>query len=119
MMTAKEAVGMYMQGEKIKSALIWVNQFVEVLRGLAPGDQKGAEEMIKTMVHMIASEVYLSKNLFVNDAWGHAEKKIELALVMINSGVAYESSHPITQALSHVTSICHQSAQILKENDLI
>jgi len=110
---------MYMQAEKIKSALIWVNHLTEALKGLAPGDQKGAEEMIRTMVHMIASEIYLSKNMLASDAWGQAEKKIELALVMINSGVAYESSHPITQALSQVTSICHRSAQILKENNLI
>jgi len=111
-MNVKDAIINYAQGEKIKSGLIWVNQTLELLRGLPEIDKKGAEAIIKTMIALIAGEVHLSKK---NDA----QKKVDLAIVMINSGVADESVHHLTMALSQVTSICHRSMSVLKEEGLI
>lgn len=118
-MNIKEAVVAYTQGEKIKSGLIWVNQTLQLLHGLAAPDKKGAESMLKTMIEMIAHEVNLAGKMYADDAWNEAQKKIERAIVMINSGVAAESSQHVTQALSQVTSICHRSMSVLKKNDLI
>lgn len=118
-MNVKDAIINYAQGEKIKSGLIWVNQTLELLRGLPEPDKKGAEAIIKTMIDLIAGEIHLSKQLLKNDLWNDAQKKVDLAIVMINSGVAEESAHHITMALSQVTSICHRSMSVLKEEGLI
>jgi hypothetical protein len=118
-MNVKDAIVAYTQGEKIKSGLIWVNQTLQLLQGLPDTDKKGAESMIKIMILMIAHEVSLASKMQADKAWDEAQNKIDRAIVMINSGVAVESSHHVTQALSQVTSICHRSMSVLKENDLI
>jgi hypothetical protein len=118
-MNVKDAIINYSQGEKIKSGIIWVNQTLELLKGLPEIDKKGAEAIIRTMIDLIAGEIHLSNKLLKNDLWKDVQKKVDLAIVMINSGVADESSHHLTQALSHATSICHRSMSILKEENLI
>jgi hypothetical protein len=118
-MNVKNAIINYVQGEKIKSGIIWVNQTLELLKGLPEIDKKGAEAIIKTMIDLIAGEIHLASKLLKNDLWNDAQKKVDLATVMINSGVADESAHHLTLALSHVTSICHRSMSVLKEEDLV
>jgi hypothetical protein len=119
LMNAKEAVISYSQAEKIKAGIIWVSHAVEVIRGLPPQDWQGAESMIKTIIDMIANEIHLAKKLLNDDAWGDVIKKMDTAIVMINSGVAYESTHHLTQALSHVTNICHRAMSALRDEGLI
>jgi hypothetical protein len=41
------------------------------------------------------------------------------ALVMLNSGVAHDSGHHLTQALSKVTTIGQQSMSLLVEKELL
>jgi len=118
-MTIKEAVISFSQAEKIKSGIIWASHTVEMLRGLPPQDWQGAERIIKTIIDMIASEVHLAKKLLKDDSWGEVVKKMDTAIVMINSGVAHESTHHLTQALSQVTNICHRAMSVLKDEGLI
>ena len=118
-MTAKDAVIAYSQAEKVKSGIIWVSQAVEMLKGLPPQDLQGAETIIKPIVGFIANEVHLAKTLLKDNTWDDVAKKLDNAIVMINSGVAYESSHHLTQALSQVTSVCQRAMTELRAEGLI
>ena len=48
-----------------------------------------------------------------------AEKDMNTALVMLNSGVAHEAGYHLTQALSKVTNIGQQSMSLLIEKGLL
>jgi hypothetical protein len=50
--------------------------------------------------------------------WHEIAQKINMALVMINSGVPQETSFHLTQALTRVTRIGGQAASVLRENNL-
>lgn len=118
-MTAKDAVIAYCQAEKIKSGIIWVSHAIEMLKGFHPQDLQGAEMIIKTIVNLVVHEVHLAKTLLRDNVWEDVAKKMDVAIVMINSGVTYESSHHLTQALSQVTSVCQRAMTELRAEDLI
>jgi hypothetical protein len=68
---------------------------------------------------MIASEIQLSAKLVPMEQWEDVDKNLDLALVMINSGVVQEASYHLTQALSHVTTIGQRSMSRLLEKGLL
>ena len=114
-MTVQKAIMAFAQSEKIKSGLIWVSQLLERVRGLSGSEKQGGERAIRAVIGMIDQEVRLAKTIAVDPAWEDVEKRIDQAMVMINSGVAPESIVHLTQALSQVTGIGHRSMSYLKE----
>jgi hypothetical protein len=65
---------------------------------------------------MIYNEISVAQKAAPHDSWLQAEKDMNTALVMLNSGVPQESGYHLTQALSKVTSIGQQSmAQLIEE----
>ena len=118
-MNVQEAVITFSQSDKIKSGIIWVSQAVELLPNLPETETHGAERMIKLFINMIHNEVNLAHKLGKEDEWKKVEKHFDTALVMINSGVAYESAFHLTQALSQTTSISHRAMTVLKDENLI
>jgi hypothetical protein len=118
-METNEAIKAFAQSEKLKSALIWASQLGEAYLALAEADKPGAEKIIKAMVSMIGNEIGIAQKAAPHESWPAAQKDINTALVMLNSGVAHETGYHLTQALSKVTNIGQQSMSILIKKGLL
>lgn len=118
-MEVKEAITAFSQSEKIKSSIIWASQAVEAFIGLSEEEKQGAVRIIRVVISMIGHEIHLCKKSAPHELWADVEKSVDMALVMIDSNVAHESVFHLTQALTKVTSIGHQSLTFLKENGLM
>lgn len=114
----KRAVSAYAQSEKIKSGLIWVCQMADQVAPLeGPGRQAGLN-LLKSLAQMVSDESDLTARITDDRRWHEIGKKINLALVMIHSGVPEETAFHLTRALTRVTRIGGQAASVLKENGL-
>ena len=101
-MEKSDAIWSYTQSEKIKAGMIWLTQCVENCVHF-PGPQKtGAERLLRQLIGMIAIEIQLIRKLTDNPAWTSAEKHLNQAIVMINSGVVQEVPFHVARALSQV-----------------
>jgi len=109
----------FCQSEKIKSGIIWVSQSLQLLAGLHEPERGGGERMVKVLLEMVLSEVNLAETLVGAKEWEAVRGHLERAAVMINSGVAPESLHHLTQALSQVTNIGQRSMMQLKTEGLL
>ena len=118
-MQTKEAIKAFSQSEKLKTGIIWANQIIEGYVALPESEKSGAERMLKILISMIANEVHIAKNAAPHPIWLEAEKDLHTAQVMLNSGVAQESSYHLTQALSKVTTVGQQSMSLLIEKGLL
>jgi hypothetical protein len=74
---------------------------------------------MKTLVDMVGSEILICKKSAPNELWLDIEKKIDTALVMINSGVAHEAGYHLAQALTLVTTIGQRSMSVLRDSGLL
>ncbi len=68
---------------------------------------------------MIATEIHVAIKAAPHDVWLKAEKDINTALVMLNSGVTHEAGFHLTQALTQVTTIGQQSMTLLTDKELL
>ena len=118
-MEVKEAITAFSQSEKIKSGIIWVSQALEMFVSLPEEEKPGAIKILRAVISMIAHEITLCKKSAPHALWAEAQKNIDTALVMIDSNVAHESVYHLTQSLTKITSIGHQSLSRLKENGLM
>jgi hypothetical protein len=119
MMNTDQAIKAFSQSEKLKSALIWATQLTEVHIALAESDKPGAEKIIKTLVSMIGNEITVAQKAAPHNDWFEAEKNVDTAIAMLNSGVAHDSGYHLTRALSKVTNIGQQSMTQLIDEGLL
>ena len=114
----KQAISAYAQSEKVKSGLIWICQVSDQVAAMdGPGRRQGLS-LLKTLAQMVADESDLAGRITGDRCWHEIGKKINMALVMINSGVPQETSFNLTQALSRVTRLGGQAASVLKQRGL-
>ncbi len=118
-MDNRKAIIGFSQGEKVKGGIIWISQTLEFTNGLNGHEKQGAEKAIKILLEMLVQEVGLAKNITQDAIWDDVEKALDKALVMINSGIAVESVHHMTQALSYVTTIGQRSMTYLQKEGLV
>ena len=118
-MNVKQAILAFSQSEKIKAGIIGVTHALELLPGIPDRNRRGAESMARVFISVILRDVHLSKKVTGESSWQEAEKNIDLALVMLDSGVAHESSYHLTRALSSVTDIGQRSMTVLKSKGLL
>ena len=118
-MKTNQAIMAFSQSEKIKSALIWAAQLSDVHMALAEADKPGAEKIIKTLVGMIANEISVARKAAPHYSWVEAEKDLNTARVMLNSGAPNECAYHLTQGLSKVTNIGQQAMSQLVEEGLL
>ena len=74
--------------------------------------------LLKTLAHLVADEADLAGRITGDNRWHDIGKKINLALVMINSGVPQETGFHLTRALTRVTRIGGQAAEVLSRHGL-
>ncbi len=117
-MTVQEAIMGFSQSEKAKAGIIWTSQLVEMTLGLPDAEKRGAEKLIKALLSMIIQEIRLAIKTSKEDAWSEAEKHVDMAFVMANSGVLHECTFHLTRALSQVTTIGQRTLGMLSENGL-
>ena len=118
-MQTDQAIKAFSQSEKLKTGIIWATQIAEVCLALPESEKPGAEKILKTLIGMIASEIHIAKNAAPHKIWLEAERDVNTAQVMLNSGVAHDTSHHLTQALSKITTIGQQSMTLLVEKGLL
>ena len=118
-MTPKTAVTTLTQGEKIKSGIIWANEVAGTLPGLGPGEKAGAEKTLVALIRMIGFEAVLTRRNTGNDAWMDVEKDLDMALVMIHSGVSHEATFHLNKALHKTTSLTQKSMAYLIDKGIL
>ena len=118
-MDQRTAILAYSLSEKLKTGLLWANQLVEIHTGQSEELRAGSRPVIRAAVSMIASEIHLAAKLVTMEQWDEMDKHLNLALVMIDSGVVPEASYHLTQALSQVTTIGQRSMQRLMDSGLL
>lgn len=75
--------------------------------------------MIRTLVAMIDHEIQLAGTSVPHELWADARRDVDLAMVMVHSGVAQEAGYHLTRALTRVTAIGQQSLGLLVEKGLL
>jgi hypothetical protein len=118
-MDTQKAIMAFSQSEKIKAGIIWLSQSLEVVGGLSGIEGQGGLKMAQALANMVFQEIQLAKTIAGDERWEEAEKAVDQAIIMINSGVGIESIVHLTQALSQVTSIGQRTMSYLKENSLL
>jgi len=118
-MNTKAAITEFSQCGKIKAGIIWTSQTLNLLPGMSEAEKKGAESAIKTIINMIGREAHLARKATGDTDWMNAEKNIDMAMVMIESGVAQEAAFHLTRALRQVTGRAQRAMAILVEKGLL
>ncbi len=104
------------QSEKVKAGLVWTSSAVEMSLGLEGAARQGAQRIICGLIAMVAGEVHLARKLSRDDTWLAVDKSLNMARVMVNSGVAHEATFHLARALSEVTSIGRRAAGNLESS---
>ena len=118
-MQIDQAIKAFSQSDKLKTGLIWATQIIETYVALPENEKPGAERILKILINMIASEIHIAQNAAPHEIWLGAQKDVNTALVMLNSGVAHDSGYHLTQALSKVTTVGQQSMSLLVDKGLL
>ena len=118
-MNSKQAVISFSQSEKVKSGLIWCSQCAQIAENLPAEEKRGAVELLKSLMAMVANEAQLARQAGKNDIWLEVEKLMNTARVMVDSGVVEEATYHFTQALSQVNRIGQQSMTYLVDQGLV
>jgi hypothetical protein len=109
----------FSQSEKIKAGLIWATQLTEMAVGMPKAEQSAASRMLRAVIGMVGNEIHLGKKSAPHTLWPQVEKSVDLALVMINSGVIREASYHLSQALSRTTTIGQKAMASLIDRKLL
>ena len=118
-MTLQKAVVAFTQSEKIKSGIIWLSQALEMVARMPENHRRGAEKTARVFMSLMLQDIHLARKLTREPSWEDAEKDIDLALVMLDSGVAHECNYHLTRALSRVTDIGQRSMTVLRGEGLL
>lgn len=118
-MSTRSMILAYTHSEKLKTALLWATQLIELHIGQAETQRTGSAALIRAVVSMIANEIQLAGQVAPDEQWESVAKHVNLGLVMIDSGVVSEATFHLTKALSHVTTIGQRSMQRLIDQGLL
>ena len=116
--SVKRAIAAYTQSEKVKSGIIWICQVAEQVAVLDGAERRQGAGLLKTLARLIADESDLAGRITKDRRWHDIGKKINMALVMIDSGVPQETGFHLTRALTRVTRIGGEAASVLEKYGL-
>ncbi len=115
----QNAVIEYAQSEKLKTGLIWIIQVVESSATMEAHGNPGAAGIIHILLRLSTQETRIARRMIKTEEWDDIERHIDMAIVMVNSGVPGEASFHLTRALSGVTSLAERSMSLLKRHGLL
>ncbi|WP_419662222.1 hypothetical protein Dvar_26720 [Desulfosarcina variabilis str. Montpellier] len=115
---SRQAVITYAQSEKVKSGLIWVCQVSEQVAAMDDAARQHGMRLLRTLAQLVGDEALLAGRITGDRHWLEINQKINMALVMIQSGVPQETSFHLTQALTLVTRLGGQAAALLQEKGM-
>jgi len=118
-MTEKEAILGLMMGEHIKASLIAGNHLLQIMEGMTGDELRGALSLFSVYLKMIQNEVSLAERVSPQKEWQEIQKSLETGVVMVDSGVVFESSHHLTEALTRATTISNRTMKFLQEKNLV
>lgn len=118
-METRHAIISFSQGEKVKSGLIWCSHCVQILQNLAVPEQKGALQLLNSLIAMIANEAQVARQVSGDPVWLEVDKHLNNARIMIESGVSNEAEYHFTQALSQVNRISQKAMTHLINEGLL
>ena len=118
-MDVKQATAAYAQSEKVKSGLIWICHISDQVAATQGAAKRHGVTLVRTLARLVAGEADLAGKITGDQRWNEIGKMINMALVMIDSGVPQETTFHLTKALTQVTRIGGQAAEILKDNSLL
>ena len=102
----KRAVAAYAQSEKVKSGLIWICQVAEQVAAMeGPGRQQGVSVVDRPLPAWLPASRNWPEGSPATGRWHEIGENINMALVMIRSGVPQETGFHLTRAISRVTRI--------------
>ena len=111
----QQAVVAYAQSEKVKSGLIWVCQVSHQVAAMDDAARRHGVSLLRTLAHLVGDEAQLAGKITGDRRWSEIGQKINMALVMIQSGVPQETAFHLTQALTLVTRLGGKAAAALKD----
>lgn len=114
-MDSAKAILAFSQSEKIKAAIIGLTQALEVLLQTPESQRRSGENMARVLLGVMLRDVHLASRVAGQQSWREVEKDLDLALVMMDSGVAHEAPYHLTRALTRVTDIGRESMVWLKQ----
>ena len=117
-MESKQAIVSFSQSEKVKSGLIWCSQCAQVAQNMPQPEQSGAVRLLQNLIAMITNEVQLARQVSGDPVWLEVEKIMNMARVMVDSGVSHEAVYHFTQALSQVNRVGQRAMTALIEKGL-
>ena len=113
-MEPRDATLLFSQADRIKAGLIWASALVEHLTALPEAEKRGALKGLTRLIEMLGNDIQMARRHAPAVSWDVAEKEVDLALVMIRSGVPLESTYHLTRALSRVTDMAQRALAVLK-----
>ena len=119
MTTIKQAIILYAACEKLKANLIWL---AGLLEGIAPYPKPAlppSEKLLQDHLRRIAYDLHTLLESTGSPRLKKAQSHMETAMVMMDSGVSYESVYHTTRALSQITSVGQEAMEQLKDKGLL
>lgn len=95
--------------------MIWVCHVSEQVAAMDDAARRHGVRLLRTLAHLVGDEALLAGRITGDRHWSEIRQNINMALVMIQSGVPQETSFHLTQALTQVTRLGGQAATLLKE----
>jgi len=115
----RQAIIAFSQSEKVKAGLIWCSQLAQLAQNLPQPEQSGALRALQSLIAMLGSEIHLALQTSRDGVWLEADKHLNNARVMIDSGVPQESVYHLTQTLSQVNRIGQKAMSELVDKGLL
>jgi hypothetical protein len=118
-MDTNTALRCIIQFEKIKTGILWCQQCAQQLETLPPHEQVGAGRLLYTLVAQIDREVGLARSQYPREELTQAGKSLDMAVVMISSGVPQEASFHLGKALRQLMNTAGKAARVLRQQGLL
>ena len=118
-MDTSTALKCLIQFEKIKTGILWCQQCAQYLETLPVHEQTGAGRMLYSLVAQIDREISLARLQYPQGKWAQAGKALDMAAVMISSGVPQEASFHLSKTLNLLMDSAGEAAQVLRRQGLL
>jgi hypothetical protein len=118
-MNEKEAILGLMMSERMKAALIAANNLLTFVEGLPTGERMGGKNTVSQYLSMLASELGVAQRVSPQDEWAAVAQSLERAQIKVDSGIPYEATRDLTEAISKTVTVSHRTMSMLVDKGLL